>query len=259
MKRRSFLFSAAGTALFIRPLHAFAANPTPIYKVGMDAAYPPFGSVDSQTGEYVGFDVDLIKAIGRMEGFDVQIFNLNFDGLIPALVTDSIQIAINDITITEDRKRNVDFSRRYCIVGMGAAVRHDNTTIRNARDLEGRRLAVTIGSTGEEAARKIKGADVRVFSQLNECYLELINGGVDAVINDTTTNDFYVMSAGRGKVKSVPLSLNEEELGITVRKGNRELLGKIDRGLSKLKKNGEYSVIFEKWFGRKPGQVLLAD
>ena len=76
----------------------------------------------------------------------------------------------------------------------------ENKTIRTARDLEGKLLAVSIGSTGEEAARKIPNARVRVFNQLNECFLELRNKGVDAVINDIPTNDYYAAVAGKGRV-----------------------------------------------------------
>ena len=225
----------------------------------MDAAYPPFGSQDIQSRQYVGYDVDIIRAIGKVEGFDVEIKNLAFDGLIPALKTGNIDIAINDITISAERAKSVDFSNRYYIAGLGIVVNADNKTIQKAEDLEGKRLAVSIGSTGEAAARKIKNAKIRVFNQLNECYLELRNDGVDAVVNDIPTNDYYASTAGRGKVKSLPVALTREDLGIAVKKGNRKLLDQINRGLTTIKQNGEFEKIFEKWFGRKPEPDLLKD
>ncbi|MBO5993695.1 MAG: transporter substrate-binding domain-containing protein, partial [Acidaminococcaceae bacterium] len=159
-------------------------------KVGMDAAYPPFGSQDVTSKEYVGFDVDVIKAIGVAEGFNVTIHNIPFDGLIPALQAGNIDVAINDITINEDRAKSVDFSKRYYIAGLGVVVKKDNNSIKTEKDLEGKRLGVSIGSTGEEAARKIPGAKLKVFNQLNEAFLELKNSGVDAVINDIPTNEY---------------------------------------------------------------------
>lgn len=81
------------------------AEAKPVYTVAMDAAYPPFGSQDLKSKEYVGYDVDIIKAIAAKEGFAVKIRNLQFDGLIPALRTGNIDIAINDITITPDRAK----------------------------------------------------------------------------------------------------------------------------------------------------------
>lgn len=257
MQKRTFLTGViASVALTTVP--AWAKKQRKLV-VGMDAAYPPFGSQDIETRQYVGYDVDIIRAIGKVEGFEVEVKNLAFDGLIPALKTGNIDIAINDITISPERAKSVDFSHRYYIAGLGIVVNADNTTITKAEDLEGKRLAVSIGSTGEAASRKIKDAKVRIFNQLNECYLELRNDGVDAVVNDIPTNDYYANTAGRGKVKSLPVALTREDLGIAVKKGNRELLNSINRGLSTIKQNGEFAKIFEKWFGRKPEPELLKD
>lgn len=259
MQKRTFLsVVTAAAALSVVPAWA-NQHPKRTLIVGMDATYPPFGSQDSETRQYVGYDVDIIRAIGRAEGFDVEVRNLAFDGLIPALKTGNIDIAINDITISPERAKSVDFSNRYYIAGLGIVVNADNTTITKAEDLEGKRLAVSIGSTGEAAARKVKNAEVRVFNQLTECYLELRNRGVDAVLNDIPTNDYYVVTAGRGKVKALPVALTREDLGIAVKKGNKELIKRINRGLATIKQNGEFAKIFEKWFGRQPEVELLND
>ena len=228
-----------------------------VLRVGMDASYPPFGSQDQETKDYEGFDVDIIRAIGAEEGFDVEISNRSFDGLIPALQAKEIDVAINDITITDDRKQSVDFSKPYYIAGLGVVVRSDNDTIHTAEDLQGKTLGVSIGSTGEEAARKIPGANVRVFNAINEAFLEVQNGGVDAVVNDIPTNEYYVSRAGNKNVRTAEVALTKEDLGIAVLKGNTELLTKIDDGLAKIKANGKFSEIYEKWFGKEPPQELL--
>lgn len=228
-----------------------------VLRVGMDASYPPFGSQDQETKDYEGFDVDIIRAIGAEEGFDVEISNRSFDGLIPALQAKEIDVAINDITITDDRKQSVDFSKPYYIAGLGVVVRSDNDTIHTAEDLQGKTLGVSIGSTGEEAARKIPGANVRVFNAINEAFLEVQNGGVDAVVNDIPTNEYYVSHAGNKNVRTAEVALTKEDLGIAVLKGNTELLTKIDDGLAKIKVNGKFSEIYEKWFGKEPPQELL--
>lgn len=228
-----------------------------VLRVGMDASYPPFGSQDQETKDYEGFDVDIIRAIGAEEGFDVEISNRSFDGLIPALQAKEIDVAINDITITDDRKQSVDFSKPYYIAGLGVVVRSDNDTIYTAEDLQGKTLGVSIGSTGEEAARKIPGANVRVFNAINEAFLEVQNGGVDAVVNDIPTNEYYVSHAGNKNVRTAEVALTKEDLGIAVLKGNTELLTKIDDGLAKIKANGKFSEIYEKWFGKEPPQELL--
>ena len=236
---------------------AGAQGKRPIIKVGMDASYPPFGSQDAAANDYVGFDVDIIKAIGEVEGFDVVISNRAFDGLIPALQAKDIDVAINDITITEERKKNVDFTERYYIAGLGVVVRADNDTIKTAKDLEGKKLGVSIGSTGEEAARKIPGADVRVFNAINEAFLEVQNGGVDAVINDIPTNEYYVSHTNNKNVRVAEVALTQEDLGIAVLKGNKEVLQKVNDGLTIIKQNGKFSEIYQKWFGKEPPQELL--
>lgn len=226
-KRRLIQFALAGLAgLTIHPLAAAAASQTadedlPLLVAGMDAAYPPFGFKDSKTGEFVGFDVDIIRAIGRTAGFSVKVENIPFDGLIPALKTRTIDIAINDIGITAERAKSVDFSDRYYIAGMGIVVAKGYQGIQSAKDLEGKRLAVTIGSTGEIAAKRIPHAQVRVFNTLSDCFLELINNGVDAVLNDIPTNDYYAVTAGAGKVDSLSISLAAKDLGIAVKKAAR--------------------------------------
>ena len=239
-KRRLIQFALAGLAgLTIHPLAAAAASQTadedlPLLVAGMDAAYPPFGFKDSKTGEFVGFDVDIIRAIGRTAGFSVKVENIPFDGLIPALKTRTIDIAINDIGITAERAKSVDFSDRYYIAGMGIVV-----------------------AKGYQGIQSAKDAQVRVFNTLSDCFLELINNGVDAVLNDIPTNDYYAVTAGAGKVDSLSISLAAEDLGIAVKKGRKDLLEKINKGLASLKASGEFTAIYKKWFGREPSSELL--
>lgn len=253
------LFAAAAmTAGCGAPGAADTQETTPqVLRVGMDASYPPFGSQNQETKDYEGFDVDIIRAIAAEEGFDVKISNRSFDGLIPALQSREIDVAINDITITDDRQQSVDFSQPYYIAGLGVVVRADNDTIHTAEDLQGKTLGVSIGSTGEEAARKISGANVRVFNAINEAFLEVQNGGVDAVVNDIPTNEYYVSHADGKHVRTAEVALTNEDLGIAVRKGNHELLRKIDDGLAKIKANGKFTEIYKKWFGKQPPQELL--
>lgn len=226
-------------------------------RVGMDAAYPPFGFQNMETKSYEGFDVDIIKAIAKEEGMEAEIHNVNFDGLIPALQSGDLDTAINDITVTEDRKKSVDFTKRYYIAGLGVVVRGDDSSIRTKEDLKGKTLGVTIGSTGEEAARKIDGAQVKVYNTLSDAFLDLKQGAVDAVVNDIPTNEYYVAKTADHSVKTAPVALSTEDLAIAVKKGNKDLLTKLDDGLEKIKKNGEFTEIYKKWFGKEPPEEVM--
>lgn len=231
-----------------------SAAKTQVLRVGSDTTYAPFGFQDEKTKEYVGFDIDLIKAIGKQAGYDVQIQSMNFDGLLPALDSGSIDVAISDMTINEERAKKVNFSKPYYTAGLSIVVNNDNNTVGNFKDLEGKKIAVSIGSTGADAAHKIENAKIREFNTIAEAFLELRASGVDAVINDSPVNEYYISHEGNKTAKIVGEPLNSEELGIATSKKNVELGVKIDKALVELKKNGEYEKIYIKWFGKKPPQ-----
>ena len=222
------------------------------YKVGMDATYAPFGFQNQSKKEYQGFDVDIIKAIAKSEGFKVEVQNLGFDGLIPALQTGNLDIVINDMTITEERSKAVAFSKPYYTAGLGLVVAKDNNSIKTQKDLTGKKLGVSIGSTGAEVAHKIKDVQVKEFNSIVDAFMELKNGGVDAVINDKPVNEYYVLTSGKNFAKAVDADFEVEYLGIAVAKKNTALLEQINHGLAAIKANGQYAEIYKKWFGKEP-------
>ena len=225
-----------------------------VLKVGSDTAFAPFEFQDEKTKEYVGFDMDLIQAVGKQMGTEVKVQGMNFDGLIPALESGNIDMVISAMTITDDRKKKVNFSRPYYRSGLSIMVRSDNTTLQEFKDLEGKRIAVQIGTTGATEARKIKDAKIREFNNAPEAFLELKAGGVDAVVNDLPVNEYYIAKAGGKDAKIVGKPLNSEDYGIATAKKNTELVAAVDKALDELRKNGEYEKIYVKWFGRKPAQ-----
>lgn len=218
------------------------------WRVGTDATYAPFGFKDKDSGKLAGFDIDIINAIAKEEGIEADIQNLNFDALLPALQSNTIDIAISDMTISEERAKSVDFSKPYYIAGNGLVVNIDNTNINSFKDLEGKRIGVSIGSTGAEIASKIPNADVRQFNII----VDAQNKGVDVVINDTPVNEYYVNGKGKGIAKVTGEDYDAAPLGIAVKKGNAELLNKVNDGLAKIKSNGKYAEIYKKWFGKEP-------
>lgn len=223
-----------------------------VLKVGSEAAFAPFEFQDEATKEYTGFDIDLIKAIGKQMGSEVQIQNMAFDGLIPALEANNIDVAISAMTITEERSRKVSFSKPYYESGLTIVVKNENNTIKDFNDLEGKKIAVQLGTTGADEAKKFKDAQVREFNSAPEAFLELKAGGVDAVVNDKPVNEYYIAKAGGKDAKIVGKPLTAEDYGIAASGKNKELAAQISKALEELKKNGEYEKIYVKWFGRKP-------
>lgn len=220
-------------------------------RVGTDAGFAPFEFQDEVSKKYVGFDIDLIEAIGKQMGHQVEIQSMGFDGLIPALDAGNVDAVIAAMTITPERAQKVNFSKPYYTSGLSIAVKKDNTAISSFKDLEGKKLAVQIGTTGAMEAKKIKDASVREFNVIPEAFMELKAGGADAVVSDLPVIEYYISQAGSKDAKIVGQPLNSEEYGIATAKKNTELSAKIDAALAELKKNGEYEKIYVKWFGKK--------
>jgi glutamine transport system substrate-binding protein len=222
-------------------------------KVVSDTAYAPFEFQDEKSKQYVGFDMDLINAIAKQMGTTVKVQSSNFDGIIPALQAGQADMAISAMTITDERKEKIAFSAPYYKSGLIIAVKSSNNTVKSVKELEGKPIAVQIGTTGADEAKKIKDAKIREFNTINEAFLELKNGGVEAVVNDQPVTA-YAIQQGHPDIKMVGDLMSAEEYGIAIDKKNTELVAKVNKALEELKKNGEYDKIYEKWFGKKPAK-----
>ena len=128
-------------------------------------------------------------------------------------------------------------------------VNKDNKEVKSVKDLEGKRIAVQIGTTGEKKARSIKNAKVTAFNTNTEAAMELKNKGVDAVINDSPVVGYYLAQGGNKTAMTVGEVMEAEQYGLAVKKGNDKLAAEVNKALAELKKNGEYDKIYKTWFG----------
>lgn len=226
----------------------------PVLTVASETTYPPFEFTEEGSGEYIGFDMDLIRAIGAAEGYDVKISTYGFDALIPAVKTGKVDCAISAMTIRPDRLESVDFSEPYFQAGLIVAVAQNNNEIKSKDDLNGKKLAGEVGTTGLNAENAIKAKDpkteIKIFDAVGEAFMALEKGSADAVINDFPVTSYYIQTTGKDKIKMVgDVFAAEDQYGIAVKKGNTEILEMLNNGIAKLKANGEYDKIYKKWFG----------
>lgn len=222
-----------------------------IIKIGTNPNFAPFEYLDEK-GEMAGFDIDLAKALGKAMDVEIEMKNMAFDGLIPALQTGNLDMAITGMTITEERKKSIRFSDPYYQSGLAVVVLKEDTTIQNATDLAGKKIAVQIGTTGSLAASEIKNAQVKDFNNTPETFMELKNKGVDAVINDLPVVQYFLKTEEGKAFKQVSSLLKTEYVGIGIDPNQKELVEKVNKALNKIKENGEYEKIYVKWFGVKP-------
>lgn len=220
-----------------------------VLRVGTEPTFAPFEFQKEGSKEYTGFDMDLARAIGKQMGYKVEIQNMGFDALIPALNAGNIDMVAAGMSITEERQKAVTFSDPYYTSGLIVMVNKDNTEVKSIKDLEGKRIAVQIGTTGENKARTVKDAKVTAYNTNTEAALELQNKGVDAVINDSPVVGYYLAQGGNKTAMTVGDVMEAEQYGLAVKKGNDKLAGEINKALAELKKNGEYDKIYKTWFG----------
>ncbi len=227
---------------------------TVTYKVGTEPTFPPFDTTDDDQN-IVGLDMDLIKAIGKDQGFEVTFENLSFDGLIPALKAGNIDIVAAGMNKDDkERQKQVNFSDAYYESQLYVVVANDNNDIQSIDDLTtDMKVAAQTGTTGAEKVKELKEAgkikDSVIVDGLDTAMMQLINGDVSAVINDKPVNEAY-MKKQPNKVKMVGDALNAENYGFAVAKGNDELLEKINKGLANIKKDGTYDELVDEWFNK---------
>ncbi len=221
-----------------------------VVRFGTEPTFAPFEFQQEGSKEFAGFDMDLARAIGKKMGVKVEIVNMGFDGLIPALNAGNIDVAIAGMSITAERAKTVEFSVPYYKSGLAVMVKKENTTIKGIEDLKGKKIAAQIGTTGAMEAHKIPNATVVEFNNNVEASLELKSGGAEAVINDLPVVAYF-LGQGKGSefAKIVGKTVTAEDYGMAVKKGNTKLVGEINDALAAMKKDGEYDKIYKKWFG----------
>ena len=249
MKTKFLAAMAAG----LMAVTSFAASAADQLRVGTHPTFAPFEFMESASREYVGFDMDLIREIGKRIGMEVEIVNMGFDGLIPALLTGNIDLAVSGITITEERKKRVDFCDPYYQAGQSLMVRAADKDKYNAiADLENKTIAVQIGTTGADVAKSIKGAKIKAFNTGAEAFMDLKMKGADAVITDRPVIGYFIVKnprAAKGLMqKDVPF--DSEYFGFAAKKGNTELVNKVNAAMKAMKEDGTYQKIYSKWFGQ---------
>jgi glutamine transport system substrate-binding protein len=253
MAKSWFAGMLAGLYLTFSAVLPAVAQPAPQGKtlvVACDTAFVPFEF--KQGDKYVGFDIDLWAAIAKQLNLKYTLRPMDFNGIIPGLQTGSVDVALAGITIRDDRKKVVDFSDPYYDSGLAILVASNNNDVHSAQDLSGKKVAVKTGTaTVDFMKTQVPGAKLTLFPNIDNAYLELATGRVDAVVHDTPNVAYYAATSGKGRVKMVSTVKSGDYYGIACTKGS-PLVAQVNQALATLKQNGEYDQIYEKWFGKKP-------
>jgi polar amino acid transport system substrate-binding protein len=248
------------------PAPVVVAPPAPapvaakVYVVGTDAAYAPFES-QNEKGEIVGFDIDVVKAVAAKGGFEVKFVNTPWEGIFNALNQGDRDLLVSAVTITDERKQTMDFSDPYFDANQLIAVK-DGSRVSKFSDLMKLKVGVQTGTTGDEAVTKLQGkasANIKRFESTPLALKELEAGGVDAVVADNGVVIHYVNNNTGSKFKTVSdPNFTPEQYGLPVKKGNTELLAKLNKGLADIKADGSYDKIYVQYFGAAAAAAPVA-
>jgi polar amino acid transport system substrate-binding protein len=220
------------------------------FVVGLDDNFPPMGFRD-ESGEIVGFDIDLAKATAEEMGMEVEFKSVDWDGVLLSLKKGDIDVIWNGLTVTEERKEEINFTDTY-LANRQVLIVKDDSEVESKSDLEGKVLGLQLGSSSEKALESDEEfndsiSEVTKYANNTEALMDLSAGRVDAVLVDEIVGRYY-MSKREGEFRVLSESLGEEDYAVGVRKEDEEFLEKLNDALNTVKNSETGKEISNEWF-----------
>lgn len=209
-----------------------------------NAEFPPYEYKDG--GEYVGIDVEVSKLLGEKLGVEVEILDIAFDSLIPTVTSGKADFAMAGMTVTDDRKEFVDFTHTYQ-TAVQTVVVLSNSSIAGIEDLDGKKIGVQQGTTGDIYCSGDYGdSNIERFPKIVDGFQAMKSGRIDAcVVDDEVAKN--IVSQDASSYKILDTAYAEEEYAIAVKKGNKTLLDKLNKAIDEIKASGELKRIVDKY------------
>lgn len=230
-------------------------------RVGMEAGYIPFEMRDKK-GDIIGFDVDLARLMARAMGVKVTFVNTQWDGIIPALLTDKFDILMGGMTITPERNLQVNFATPYIVIGQTLMVsKRSADKIKSIKDANDPQFTIgtKLGTTGDIAAKRfLSKAKIKTYETQTDAALEVRSGRIDAMVYDLPFNTIYA-NQNRDSIVHLKEPFTYEPLGWAVRKGDPDFLNWLDNFLNQIRHDGTYDALYAKWFEGTAWMANIAD
>ncbi|KPA93324.1 MULTISPECIES: ABC transporter substrate-binding protein [Pseudomonas] len=250
---KKFTRICAVTLSLLTSASPFAAEKT--LRIGIEAAYPPFAFKTAE-GRIGGFDYDIGNALCAQMQVKCEWVEGEFDGLIPSLKVKKIDAALSSMTITDERKKSVDFTHKYYFTSSRLVMKQGAVVDDQYTSLKGKTIGVQRATTTDRYATEVlepRGIKVVRYGNNEEIYMDLASGRLDGIFADTIPlSDFLAMPRGAGYAFAGPELKDPkyvgEGAGIAVRKGNSELLGQLNKAIDGIRASGEYQKIEGKYF-----------
>lgn len=243
---------AAAAVMSVAMLASCSTSTSGNLVMGTNAAFPPFEFTTSNglVGEFDGIDVAIAKNIAESMGKTLTIEDMEFDGLIAAVSTGKVDMAVAGMTANDERRQSVDFSDTYFVASQVMIVAKDNEDITKADDLKnGKTVGVVLGYTGDGIVTDDLAIAEDKITRANraiDIVQDVKNGKLDAVVVDSATGKALAAKNDLKVVEDAD-AFESEEYAIAVKKGNTELLNSINKVLADMKASGEIDALAEKY------------
>ncbi len=216
--------------------------------VGLEGTYPPFSFVD-ENGNLTGFEVEFAQALAKELGVTAKLQPTKWDGILAALESKRLDVAINQVTISEERKKKYDFSEPYTVSGIQALTqKKDAGKIASANDLTGKKVGVGLGTNYEQWLKdNVPGAVIKTYDDDPTKYQDLRVGRIDAILVDRLAA-FELISKTNDTLAVSGPAFSRQEAGVTIRKGEPELVAAINKAIDKLRADGTLAKLSQKYF-----------
>jgi polar amino acid transport system substrate-binding protein len=225
---------------------AFAAPKN--IKVATDATWPPMEMVDANK-KIVGYDIDFINAVAKEIGIAVEFKNTAWDGIFAGLDTGKYDAIISSVTITNERKAKYDFTDAYTSIGQILVVPKTDKTSKTIADLKGRKVGSQIGTTGAMEVKKVAGVESKTYDEIGLAFEDMSAGRISGVVCDEPVAAHFALQKKeyKEKFKIVGKAFTKEGYGIVVKKGNKELVDLLNKGIKAVKAKKLDTKIHTKW------------
>lgn len=216
--------------------------------IAQDATWPPMEFMNEQK-EIIGFDTDYMRAVANEAGFEVVFKNVAWDGIFAGLDAGQYDAVCSSVTITEERKKAMDFSIPYFKVRQALVV-PKTASAKSLEEMKGLSVGAQIGTTGYFAVKKIEGINARSYDEIGLAMEDLFNGRLDGVVCDDPVAAQYALQkaeyAEKLKIAAV-LDTGDEYYGVAVKKGNKEVVDLINKGIEAVQAKGIEKELRSKW------------
>lgn len=238
---------AVTLALLVSTSLSAVAAPKSI-KVATDATWPPMEMVDANK-KIVGYDIDFLNAVAKEAGIKVEFKNTAWDGIFAGLDSGQYDAIISSVTITDERKAKYDFTEPYTSIGQILVVPKTDKSSKKIADLKGKKVGAQIGTTGAFEVKKVAGVELKTYDEIGLAFEDMAAGRITGVVCDEPVAAHFALKKQeyKEKFKIVGSSFTKEGYGIVVKKGNKELVDLLNKGIKAVKSKKLDTKIHNQW------------